>query len=179
MTHHNILMFVVIVVAVFIGHVEMASAGESVTEVSEFYTISVSTYPADLDSQPSGSGTYEKGMMVTVEASQYAMFPCLPGEVCPMEVFPFFRWTENGLTVSKNPFYSFVVNTNRNLVADYSDYDSCTAMDIDSDGFVNFGDVLIMVNHWTTNWASGDFTGDNIVNFDDVLEMIPLWGTCT
>ena len=55
----------------------------------------------------------------------------------------------------------------------------CTAMDLNIDGFVNFDDVLIMVSHWTENWAPGDFNGDNIVNFDDVLEMIPLWGTCT
>ena len=51
-------------------------------------------------------------------------------------------------------------------------------MDLNSDGFVNFDDVLIMVDHWATNWPPGDFTGDNIVNFDDVLEMLPLWGTC-
>lgn len=178
MAHRKILMSAIIAIAVFLAHMGMVSAGESVTEVSELYTISASTYPANLGPQPSGSGTYEKGTMVTLEASQYAVFPCPPDEVCTMEAYPFFRWSENGITVSNNSSYTFIINANKNLVAVYMSYGP-TAMDINSDNFVNFDDVLLMVLHWTQNWAPGDFNGDNIVNFDDILLMIPHWGACT
>ena len=52
-------------------------------------------------------------------------------------------------------------------------------MDINSDGFVNVDDVLILLSHWGTNWAQGDYHDDNIINAEDVLVMLSQWGSCT
>ena len=178
MTHRNILMLVIIVAVVFIVYIGMATAGESVTEVSELYTISVSTDPANYGPQPSGGGTYEKGSTITVVASQYAMFPCPPDMACPMEVFPFFRWIEDGVTVSYNPSYSFVVNANRNLVADYNYDDSCPG-DANGDNDVNILDITYVLNHWGEGAASfADVNYDGNVNVLDITYVLNHWGGC-
>lgn len=179
MTHRNILMLVIIVVAVFIVHIGMATAGESVIEVSELYTISVSTDPANYGPQPSGSGTYQKGTMVAVVASQDAVCQITDPEIsCPMDVLAFFRWIEDGVAVSYNPSYSFVVNANRNLVADYNYGYSCLG-DANGDNGVDIFDITYVLNHWGEGAASfANVNNDGDVDIFDITYVLNHWGGC-
>lgn len=70
------------------------------------YIITVSTNPSN-GGTATGSGTYNYGQNCTVSAS-------------PNNGFAFTNWTENGTQVSTNATYSFTVNGNRNLVANFA-----------------------------------------------------------
>ena len=70
------------------------------------YIITVSTNPSN-GGTATGSGTYNYGQNCTVSAS-------------PNNGFAFTNWTENGTQVSANATYSFTVNGNRNLVANFA-----------------------------------------------------------
>ena len=54
----------------------------------------------------SGGGDYQEGTQATVVAQ-------------PNESYGFFRWTENGASVSLNPSYTFMVWNDRSLVAEF------------------------------------------------------------
>jgi hypothetical protein len=69
------------------------------------YTISVSANPTN-GGTVTGGGTYQQGQTCTVNAT-------------PNVGYNFVRWTENGNQVSTNPSYTFTVNSNRNLVAQF------------------------------------------------------------
>ena len=69
------------------------------------YTVSVSANPANAGTV-SGGGTFQQGQTCTVHAT-------------PATNYTFVRWTENGNQVSTNVNYTFVVNGNRNLVAQF------------------------------------------------------------
>jgi hypothetical protein len=69
------------------------------------YTVSVSANPTD-GGTVSGGGTFQQGQTCTVHAT-------------PATGYTFVRWTENGNQVSTNANYTFVVNGNRNLVAQF------------------------------------------------------------
>ena len=69
------------------------------------YTVSVSANPANAGTV-SGGGTFQQGQTCTVHAT-------------PATNYTFVRWTENGNQVSTNANYTFVVNGNRNLVAQF------------------------------------------------------------
>ena len=70
------------------------------------YTISVMASPSN-GGTVSGGGTYQQGQNCTVTATANANFT-------------FANWTENGNVVSTNASYSFAVNANRTLVANFS-----------------------------------------------------------
>ena len=70
------------------------------------YNISVSANPA-AGGTVSGGGTYNQGQSCTVSASANSGYT-------------FTNWTENGSVVSTNPTYSFSVNSNRVLVANFT-----------------------------------------------------------
>lgn len=70
------------------------------------YIITVSANPSN-GGTATGSGTYNYGQNCTVSAS-------------PVNGFAFTNWTENGTQVSTNATYSFTVNGNRNLVANFA-----------------------------------------------------------
>ncbi len=70
------------------------------------YTISVSANPTNGGSV-SGGGTFEQGESCTVSATAY-------------NGYTFNNWTENGTVVSSNASYTFTVNANRNLVANFT-----------------------------------------------------------
>lgn len=53
-----------------------------------------------------GSGIYDDGQSATVSATTYSCYN-------------FKNWTENGVVVSVNPNYTFTVNKNRNLIANF------------------------------------------------------------
>lgn len=75
------------------------------------YTITASASPAN-GGTISGTGTYDQGATCTLSAT-------------PSYGYVFLRWTENGNQVSTNPTYSFTVNGNRTLVANFQ-YDPPT-----------------------------------------------------
>jgi hypothetical protein len=70
------------------------------------FNISVSANPVN-GGNVTGGGSYNSGSQATVVAT------ALSG-------WSFINWTENGSQVSANPSYSFTVNSNRNLVANFT-----------------------------------------------------------
>ena len=70
------------------------------------YTISVSANPTN-GGTVSGGGTYQQGQQCTVHATANTGYN-------------FTNWTENGNVVSTNANYSFTVNSNRTLVANFT-----------------------------------------------------------
>ena len=69
------------------------------------YTISVSANPSN-GGTVTGGGTYQQGQSCTVSATANSGFT-------------FTNWTENGNVVSTNANYTFTVNANRTLVANF------------------------------------------------------------
>ncbi len=70
------------------------------------YTITTSASPANAGAT-TGAGAYPVGSQATVGAVANAGFG-------------FVKWTENGTQVSTNPNYTFTVNSNRTLVANFT-----------------------------------------------------------
>ena len=71
------------------------------------YTIAVTANPSNAGSV-TGGGTYNQGQSCTVTATANTGFT-------------FTNWTENGDVVSTNANYTFTVNSNRNLVANFTE----------------------------------------------------------
>lgn len=77
-----------------------------IQQASQYYTISVSANPS-MGGVVSGGGTYQQGQSCTVNAvANYG--------------YSFENWTENGTLCSMDEDYSFVVNGNRSLVANFA-----------------------------------------------------------
>ena len=70
------------------------------------YTVNVSANP-NIGGTVTGGGTYNQGQLCTVTATANAGYT-------------FTNWTENGNVVSTNASYTFTVNANRNLVANFT-----------------------------------------------------------
>ncbi|MBO6024092.1 MAG: hypothetical protein J6P83_04480 [Bacteroidales bacterium] len=75
------------------------------TSQTPTYTIGVSASPSN-GGTVSGGGTFEQGQSCTVNATAATGYN-------------FQKWTENGSQVSTNASYTFTVNANRNLVANF------------------------------------------------------------
>ena len=84
----------------------LLSASITRTQITNSYTVSVTANPNN-GGTVSGGGTYNQGTSCTVHASANSGFV-------------FTNWTENGSQVSTNANYTFTVNGNRNLVANFS-----------------------------------------------------------
>ena len=76
-----------------------------VAELPTMYTIAVSANPSE-GGLVTGGGTFQQGASCTVTATANSNYT-------------FTNWTENGSMVSTNASYSFTVNGNRNLVANF------------------------------------------------------------
>jgi len=70
------------------------------------YNVSVSANPAN-GGMVTGGGSYEEGQSCTVTATAN-------------DGYTFTNWTENGTVVSTNSSYSFTVNANHNLIANFT-----------------------------------------------------------
>jgi hypothetical protein len=91
------------------------------TFTSDTYTVSISASQADGNSL-SGSGIYNYGNNVTVNATR-------------RQGYSFANWTENGTQISISSTYSFIINSNRNLVANFTPFSySISAMAIPAEG---------------------------------------------
>jgi len=85
----------------------------NITLVANFALVQGSQYSVTLSSQPSaggttsGSGAYNKGSSVTIMAT-------------PNSGYTFTNWTNNGVIVSTSASYTFALNANTTLVANFS-----------------------------------------------------------
>ena len=73
-------------------------------------------------------------------------------------------------------------NTNGQTYGTYED-DECliseaceSCGDVDGDGVVNVGDLLVVIKAWNTSDIDGDVTLDGIVDVQDMLFIISVWG---
>ena len=78
----------------------------SITSPIQTYTITVAANPSD-GGTVSGGGEYDQGASCTVSATAASGYT-------------FVNWTENGTQVSTDANYTFTVNSNRNLVANFT-----------------------------------------------------------
>ena len=92
----------------------------------QYFTISTSSNPT-VGGTTLGGGTFQQGQSCTVHATAN-------------QYYTFTNWTENGNVVSTNANYTFTVNSNRNLVA-------------------NFGAVEYTVNANASPTSGGTITG--------------------
>ena len=76
------------------------------TYIPPTYTVSVSANPTN-GGTVTGDGTYEEGQSCTVTAT-------------PNDNYTFNNWTENGEVISSDANYTFTVNANHNLVANFT-----------------------------------------------------------
>ena len=115
-------------------------------------TISVTASPA-AGGSAGGTGTYDYGNVITL----YAI---------PKIGFSFVNWTENGILVSTSSTFSFVINTDRTLVANYTPVTyAITAAALPFEGgsvsggkTYNYGSVVIITaapgsGYSFTNWT--------------------------
>lgn len=70
------------------------------------YSVSVSANPTE-GGTVTGGGTYEEGQSCTITATTN-------------NGYTFTNWTENGVVISSNPSYTFTVNDNHNLIANFT-----------------------------------------------------------
>lgn len=84
------------------------STGEDIPDVETpvNYTITVSANPSN-GGTVTGGGTYQQGQTCTVTA-------------IANEAYTFTNWTENGSQVSEDAIYTFVVTSNRTLIANFA-----------------------------------------------------------
>ncbi len=132
------------------------SVTESGTYVAHFqiqsYTILVSANPSN-GGTVSGDGTYNYGASCTVTAT-------------PNQRFNFVNWTENGTPVSTNESYTFTVNGNRNLVANFEgdaidikvNMDPAESGNVTGEGSYQYGDQVVLTvepfeNYRFVNWT--------------------------
>ena len=117
------------------------------------FNISVSANPTNAGTV-SGGGTFQQGQTCTVHAT-------------PATNYTFVKWTENGNQVSTNANYTFTVNGNRNLVAQFqgqSYYIATTSNP--SDGGTTSGNGLYHFGETCTVTAT-PATGYKFVNWTD------------
>ena len=118
------------------------------------YNISVSANPTN-GGTVSGGGTYQQGQSCTVTATAN-------------NGYAFTNWTENGNVVSNNANYTFVVNGNRTLVANFTQQNYSINVSanpalggtVTGGGAFHYGDNCTVVatanNGYTfTNWTEG------------------------
>ena len=134
---------------------------ESAAYVAHFqlqsFTISVEVNPANAGTV-AGGGTYTYGQNCTVSAT-------------PTQHYVFVNWTENGFPVSTEATYSFAVNANRNLVANFEreiidikvNINPTDAADITGEGFYYYGDQVTLTVEPYDNYLFQNWTEDGIV----------------
>ncbi len=117
------------------------------------YTVTVSANPAN-SGTVSGGGTFQQGQTCTVHAT-------------PATNYTFVRWTENGNQVSTNANYTFTVNGNRNLVAQFQGQSCYIATTSNpSNGGTTSGNGLYHFGETCTVTAT-PATGYEFVNWTD------------
>ena len=122
-------------------------------QAPQSYHINVSANPTNGGSV-SGGGTYQQGQSCTVHATAN-------------NGYTFVNWTENGTQVSTNANYTFTVNSNRNLVANFQQqspqtYTISVSADPNNGGSVSGGGIYQQGQNCTvTATASNGYTFTN------------------
>lgn len=107
-----------------------------------------------------GNGVYDENSSATITATAY-------------NCYIFKNWTENGVIVSTNPSYTFIVNKNRNLIANFerkliplslSTYPQNIATVIGAGTYPCDTSIYISVRNIDTNYVF-DYWYDSINNF--------------
>ena len=109
------------------------------------YTISASANPSN-GGTVTGGGTFAPGLTCTLTAT-------------PSEGFSFDNWTENGTVVSQDAIYSFTVDRNRTLVANFSSapYFIISASATSSGNITPQGDIQVPAGGSQTFTITPDF----------------------
>ena len=115
------------------------------------YTIAVTAFPP-VGGTVNGDGTFEQGSSRTVIAR-------------PNSGYRFARWTQGGVLVSTSAFYTFALNSNRNLVAQFVDprRRNDLLVDFGSQGlwrFLNNTNWQKLLGYSPLDIAAGDLDGD-------------------
>lgn len=126
------------------------------TYVPPTYTVSVSVNPSN-SGTVTGGGSYTEGTSCTVSASAN-------------EGYTFINWTENGGQVSTQASYTFTVQGNRNLVANFStqSYIITATADPEHGGVItgsggyNFGDVCTLTATANYEFLFLEWTKDGV-----------------
>ena len=125
------------------------------------WTITASANP-NVGGTVSGAGTYDQGQTCTLTAT-------------PQGYFEFQRWTENGVEVSTDAEYTFTVEGNRNLVAQFFQLNyiyfadpnveaRCLELwDSDGDGYLSYEEAAAV-----TNLGQAFRDNDNITSFNEL-----------
>lgn len=142
---------------------------------SSFYIGNAITYYIQTSSNPSnggittGGGYYNTNQYCTVSAT-------------PNNGFYFVGWTENGITVSVSSSYTFLVNANRNLVANFSptnQYYITTLVNPLNSGYTtgsgayNLNQAAVVTAIPFTGWKFDNWTeNSNVVSTDSIYSFI-------
>ena len=139
----------------------MFNVTESAAYVAHFqvqsFTINVSSNPNN-GGTVTGGGTYTYGQNCTVSAT-------------PAQRYVFVNWTENGWPVSTEATYSFAVDANRNLVANFEreiidikvNINPADAADITGEGFYYYGDQVTLTVEPNENYLFQNWTEAGVV----------------
>ena len=132
--------------AAYVAHFELQS-----------FNITVSANPTE-GGTVTGDGTYTYGQTCTVS-------------VTTNEGYDFVNWTENGNVVSTNADYSFVVNANRDLVANFEsqpvdikiNIDPADAAQVTGEGTYHYGDQVTLEVIPNENYQFVSWTEEGLV----------------
>jgi len=116
----------------------------TVANQSTNYTITTSSNPT-VGGGTSGNGTYAAGQNRTVTATANSGYT-------------FSNWTENGNVISTNSSYSFILNSNRNLVANFTQQSNWTECP-------NYNFSLSNNSNWNTHSSSIGYMENKIYRF--------------
>ncbi len=148
--------------AAFVAHFQVQS-----------FTVNVSSNPNN-GGTVAGGGTYTYGQNCTVIAT-------------PTQRYVFVNWTENGTPVSTNATYSFVVNANRNLVANFEgepidikvNIDPADAADVTGEGVYHYGDQVTLTVEPFENYRFLNWTKDGEVVCETTIYTFTATENCT
>ena len=150
------------------------SVTESAAYVAHFqvqtFTINVSANPVE-GATITGGGTYNYGSTCNVTATAN-------------EGYDFINWTEGGNVVSTETSYSFTVNANRTLVANFTlqsfsvkaSVDPAEAGDVTGEGEYNYGDEVVMSVIRNEDYAFVNWTEDGVVVCEEPTYVFTITG---
>ena len=127
------------------------------TAIPQTYTVSVSANPTN-GGTVTGGGSYQQGQSCTVTATANTGYN-------------FTNWTENGNVVSSNASYSFTVNANRTLVANFTlqsftitaTVDPVEAATVSGAGTYDYGETVTLSFERNEDYAFQNWTEDGFV----------------
>ena len=129
------------------------------------YTIITSSNPS-IGGNTSGGGIFVSGSNVTVSAT-------------PNTGYTFINWTENGTVVSTNANYSFIISSNRNLVANFEFTLSVSGNEMEDNKLVVFpnptkGQIEIKTSEFSSVEIYDVFGKFILRSFENIIDLSTL-----